>query len=164
MAELILPDEAATARLGQAIAGFIKPADVITLSGELGSGKTTLVRHILRALGVTGRVRSPSFALMESYDCAHFQVCHFDFYRFERGADWRDAGFDDLIGAKDTVCLIEWPEMAQDSLPQAVLALKLAMAPLEGERLRLLHIEAGCTRASDWIAGLAQAIGLTTPS
>lgn len=159
MAELILPDEAATARLGQAIAGFVQAADVITLSGELGSGKTTLVRHMLRALGVTGRVRSPSFALMESYDCAQFQVCHFDFYRFERGADWRDAGFDDLIGAKDTVCLIEWPQMAQGSLPRAVLALNLAMVPQEDEQRRHLRVEAGSARAADWISGLAQAIG-----
>jgi tRNA threonylcarbamoyladenosine biosynthesis protein TsaE len=164
MAELILPDEAATARLGQIMAGFVQPADIITLSGALGSGKTTLVRHMLRALGVTGRVRSPSFALMESYDCARFEVCHFDFYRFERAADWRDAGFDDLIGAKHTVCLIEWPQMVQGSLPEATLALKLSMMPLGNEQGRLLDIEAGPTRAADWISGLPTALGLSTGS
>jgi tRNA threonylcarbamoyladenosine biosynthesis protein TsaE len=141
----MLPDEAATQAVGALLAVHLKAGDLVRLRGDLGAGKTTLVRGCLRALGITGRVRSPSFALMESYECPGFELCHFDFYRLSSPMQWRDAGFDERIGADDAVCLIEWPEQAGSHLPQRGLVLELAWSEQEhalGRRLLLSALDA----------------------
>ncbi len=118
-AEFALPDEGETARLGAAIARAIASAGaaismtglVISLSGELGAGKTSVVRAALRALGVTGAIKSPSFALVEPYVVSRLNFYHFDFYRLADSAEFASAGFRELFGPA-AVCLIEWPEKA----------------------------------------------------
>ncbi len=131
---LKLSDEAATQALAESVASQVKhgflvgsPGLVIFLSGPLGAGKTTWVRGLLYALGHHGRVRSPSFTIMEPYTLGGIQIYHFDFYRFTASEEWREAGFDELIGAQGSVCLIEWPEMAEQSLPQPDIWIRLGM-------------------------------------
>lgn len=122
-----LPDEAATAALAARLAATLGPGRVVWLSGGLGAGKTTLVRGVLRSLGHTGRVRSPTFTLLEPYDLPKFPVYHFDFYRFSSEDEWRDAGFDEYFRGAGT-CLVEWPELAGPDLPRPDLHLRIAFA------------------------------------
>lgn len=120
-----LPDEAATEALAARLAPALGPGLLVTLTGGLGVGKTTLVRGLLRSLGYNGRVRSPTFTLLEPYNLPRFPVYHFDFYRFSTADEWRDAGFGDYFGG-DGACLVEWPERAGDGLPRADLQVELA--------------------------------------
>ena len=90
----------------------------------MGAGKTTLVRHILRSLGVVGRVKSPTYAVVEPYELPELNVWHFDFYRFSDPREWEDAGFRDLF-ASPGLKLAEWPEKAVGFLPLADLVIAL---------------------------------------
>ncbi len=146
---LFLADESATARLGSAFAHAIEHERaaiaarglVIGLSGDLGAGKTSLVRAMLRALGVTGPVKSPTFALLEPYAVSSLDFYHFDFYRFKDPAEFDAAGFRELFGP-GAVCAIEWPERAGE-LPTPDLALTLRVEE-EGRRVHLAaHSELG---------------------
>lgn len=96
----------------------------LTLHGDLGAGKTTLVRHLLRALGVQGRIKSPTYAVVEPHEAAGLHIWHFDFYRFNDPREWEDAGFRDLFAAPG-LKLAEWPEKAAALAPQADLAIYL---------------------------------------
>lgn len=113
-----LPDEAATLALGAALAAGLEPGLTIYLRGELGAGKTTLVRGALRALGYAGRVKSPTYALVELYEVSRLHLHHFDFYRFHDPREWIDAGFRESFNGRN-VSLIEWPEKAGELLPPA---------------------------------------------
>ena len=117
------PDEAACAACATSLARHAGLANAfIELHGPLGAGKTTFARHLLHALGVQGRVKSPTYALMESYDAEHdgaaLPIWHFDFYRFDDPQEWEDAGFRDVFAAKG-LKLVEWPEKAEGLLPPA---------------------------------------------
>jgi tRNA threonylcarbamoyladenosine biosynthesis protein TsaE len=100
----------------------------IELHGDLGAGKTTLVRHMLQAMGVTGRIKSPTYAIVEAYDDiknALYQplnLWHFDFYRFNDPLEWEEAGFRDIFASKG-IKLAEWPEKATAELPVADIAM-----------------------------------------
>jgi tRNA threonylcarbamoyladenosine biosynthesis protein TsaE len=124
---LELADESATLRLGAALAGGIAPGRVMHLSGELGSGKTTLVRGLLRELGHTGRVKSPTYPLVELYVVSSLHLYHFDFYRFKDRNEWQDSGFREYFN-QHTACVVEWPERAGGLLPPPDLALRLEIA------------------------------------
>ena len=97
----------------------------IALEGELGAGKTTLVRHLLRALGVQGRIKSPTYAVVEPYEPPGGPVWHFDFYRFDDPREWEDAGFRDIF-AGPGLKLAEWPQNAAAMLPPADVVLSIA--------------------------------------
>ncbi len=129
------PDEAACAASAQALAQ--QPAlrrAFIELHGTLGAGKTTFVRHLLQALGVQGRVKSPTYAVMEPYELPGFNAWHFDFYRFNDPQEWEDAGFRDVF-ASEGLKLAEWPEKAEGLLP--VPDLRVELIPLEGDQRRV---------------------------
>ncbi|MEY4562626.1 MAG: hypothetical protein RLZZ618_1903 [Pseudomonadota bacterium] len=129
------PDEAACAVTAAALASRPALHDAfITLHGTLGAGKTTFVRHLLQALGVTGRVKSPTYAVMESYELPALSVRHFDFYRFNDPQEWEDAGFRDVF-ATPGLKLAEWPEQVGDLLPPADLSMELV--PLDGDERRV---------------------------
>jgi tRNA threonylcarbamoyladenosine biosynthesis protein TsaE len=124
---LELPGESATLRLGAALAPGIAPGRVLHLIGELGTGKTTLVRGLLRALGYPGRVKSPTYPLVELYVVSSLHLYHFDFYRFKNEAEWQDSGFREYFNAQ-SACVVEWPERAGGLLPLPSLAIRLEIA------------------------------------
>jgi len=120
----VLPDEAATRALARQLVGALEPGMVVWLEGGLGAGKTTLVRCLLAELGHHGRVKSPTFTLLEPYDLPAFPVYHFDLYRFTSGHEWRDSGFEEYFGGPG-VCLVEWPQHAGPDLPGPDLRIRL---------------------------------------
>ena len=111
-----LADEAATLALGGAIGACLEPGLSLHLKGDLGAGKTTLARGVLRGLGHLGPVKSPTYALVEVYELSRLDLHHFDFYRFHDPREWTDAGFRESFGG-NTVTLVEWPERAGALLP-----------------------------------------------
>ena len=125
------PDAPATLRLGASLAGALDPAPaspfVIGLRGELGAGKTTLVRGFLRALGVPGTVRSPTFTLLESYSAGPLEIAHLDLYRLQSPQEIEALGVRELL-EPGRVFLIEWPERGQGALPLADLEAELSVA------------------------------------
>ena len=110
--------EAEMMALGATLAGELAGGQVITLSGELGAGKTTLVRGMLRGLGFEGRVKSPSYGLVESYEVSGLDIHHLDLYRLGEPEELDFIGVENLIGP-DSVLLIEWPERGRGRLPDA---------------------------------------------
>ena len=121
---LSLPDEAATLRLGEALAAGATKGLVLHLKGELGSGKTTLARGLIRALGHPGRVKSPTYTLVEPYSLLRLNLYHFDFYRFKDRSEWLSSGFREYFNA-DSLCIVEWPERAGELLAPPDLEIEL---------------------------------------
>lgn len=142
------PDEAGCSALAERLAAAVTPSLcqggslVIELHGTLGAGKTTFTRHLLRALGVQGRIKSPSYAVVEPHQVPGIAIHHFDFYRFNDPQEWEDAGFRDLFGAAG-LKLVEWPDKAAGLLPCP--DLRLLIEPL-GETIRQVRLQA-CTPA-----------------
>jgi tRNA threonylcarbamoyladenosine biosynthesis protein TsaE len=142
---LVWPDEDATRLFASALAMQQALADCfIELHGDLGAGKTSFVRHLLQALGVRGRIKSPTYAVVEPYELAHtptsdqpLHIWHFDFYRFNDPAEWEDAGFRDIF-ASTGLKLAEWPEKVHGMLPTADLALYLDVQADEARAVRLI--------------------------
>lgn len=125
-----LADEAATTQLASDLARAIFP-DISTgceldlsqftgariyLHGDLGAGKTSFTRAFLKTIGVTGRIKSPTYTLLESYNVSRLYLYHFDFYRFSSADEWQEAGFEEQL-LDHAVVLVEWPEKANDQLP-----------------------------------------------
>lgn len=133
---LALPDEAATLALGADIARGLRPGVTVYLLGDLGAGKTTLVRGMLRALGHAGRVKSPTYTLAEIYNLPAFELYHFDLYRMNDPREWMDAGFREVANG-DTVSLVEWPEKAAGLLPRPDLVLRLQVCD-EGREIQIV--------------------------
>ena len=119
-----LADEAATLAFGAQLARELIPGLTLYLEGDLGAGKTTLVRGLLRALGYAGRVKSPTYTLVEPYSLPGFELYHFDLYRMRDPREWLDAGFRDVSGGW-AVSLIEWPEKAAGWLPPPDVVVRL---------------------------------------
>ncbi|MEO8343405.1 MAG: tRNA (adenosine(37)-N6)-threonylcarbamoyltransferase complex ATPase subunit type 1 TsaE [Gallionella sp.] len=125
---LFLADESATAALAQRIAAWLKPGMVIYLHGDLGAGKTTLVRGVLNALGYTDRVKSPTYTLVEPYHIAGLEFRHFDLYRLRDEEEWEAAGFRDEFDGRN-IFLIEWPEKALGLIPPADMEIMFEILP-----------------------------------
>lgn len=133
--EEYLPDAASAEAAGARIAPCVAGSMVIGLVGELGAGKTTLVRGLLRALGVEGPIKSPTFTLVEVYKVLSLYLYHFDFYRFESSGALALADLRDYF-RPDAACLIEWPERAGAELPLPDLVIELGFED-SGRRIRL---------------------------
>lgn len=157
---LYLPDEQATitlaAQLAPMLCGTHPAIDAtqrggrIHLRGELGAGKTSFARALLRAAGITGRIKSPSYALMESYNLSNLNFYHLDFYRFSDSREWVDAGFRDIL-QKEAIVLIEWPEQAGALLPPPDLDINLEYA----EHGRHASLTAHSNKGNLWLTTLA---------
>jgi tRNA threonylcarbamoyladenosine biosynthesis protein TsaE len=141
---LALPDEAATARLGAALGrALLEHATAIAqhglnlrFTGELGAGKTALVRACLRAAGVQGPVKSPTFTLLEPYKVSSLDFYHFDFYRFASPAEFASAGFREHFGP-GCITAVEWPDKAGPRLPPADLDIELLSDGAAGRVARI---------------------------
>ena len=140
---IVWPDEAATLAFAQALAR--QPAigrALIELQGELGAGKTTFVRHLLRSLGVEGRIKSPTYAVVEPYTLsasavhAGLNIWHFDFYRFSDPREWEEAGFRDIF-AGPGLKVVEWPDKAGTHLPPPDLLLGIEVLDNESRAVTL---------------------------
>lgn len=124
-------------RLAHALRSEAALADsYLTLHGDLGAGKTTLVRHLLRALGVLGRIKSPTYAVVEPHEAPGLAIWHFDFYRFSDPLEWEDAGFRDVF-ASCGLKLAEWPDKAAGLAPQADAAIHLEVLDAQQRRATL---------------------------
>src|SRR5215813_13224932 len=135
-----LPDEEATRRFAADIASTLEPGDLITLSGDLGAGKTTFARALIRHLAgdATIEVPSPSFTLLQTYDLPRFSVVHADLYRVSGAAELAELGFEDLPAG--AVTLLEWPDRAAGFLPPDRLDIAITLAPELGLDHRNLRI------------------------
>jgi tRNA threonylcarbamoyladenosine biosynthesis protein TsaE len=150
-----LSGEAATLALGRALAPLLRPGMVVWLGGDLGAGKTTLVRGLLRELGHAGPVKSPTYALVEVYVLSRLYLYHFDFYRFSNPEEFLDAGLDEYF-RDEGVCLVEWPDKAAGFVPSADFELSLrfpARAPHSG---RLVDPRARSERGDACLKTLAR--------
>jgi tRNA threonylcarbamoyladenosine biosynthesis protein TsaE len=154
-----LGDTDATMRAGAAFGGALVPGMVVTLAGELGTGKTTFARGVLRGRGWSGSVKSPTFAVVEQYPLSNLYLYHFDFYRFEDIAEWDDAGIGDCF-RDDTVCLVEWPERVAERLPHPDVAITLTH-PAPGLPGRRLDAVATTEAGERCLTALAREIAIT---
>lgn len=129
-----LADAAASAAFGAALAPLVTPGDVITLTGPLGAGKTSIARGLLAALGLAGEAPSPSFAIVQPYDPPEVRlpVLHVDLYRIESADEMVELGLDETMG--DTLLIVEWPERAGAGYWPDALALTIAVDGESGER------------------------------
>ena len=154
---IVWQDEAATESFAQGLAR--QPAigrALIELQGDLGAGKTTFVRHLLKSMGVQGRIKSPTYAVVEAYvlqtpdpqgghnpghgpdlsNLSNLSIWHFDFYRFNDPNEWEEAGFRELF-ASPGLKLVEWPEKAAGHLPQPDLVIAIDMLANESRSIAL---------------------------
>jgi tRNA threonylcarbamoyladenosine biosynthesis protein TsaE len=150
-----LPDEAATLEFGTALWRALEGGGLIFLSGELGAGKTTLARGLLRAAGVTGTVKSPTYTLVEEYRLPARMLYHFDLYRLSGAEELEWMGIRDYLES-DALCLVEWPERGAGVLPEADLHLHLETSG-EGRRI---GISAATARGQVMLARL---VGIMSP-
>ena len=143
-----MPDEAATLRLGAALAAGAANGLVLHLKGELGSGKTTLARGLIQALGHPGRVKSPTYSLVEPYGLLRLNLYHFDFYRFKDRSEWLSSGLREHFNPQ-SLCVIEWPDRAGDLLAPPDLEIQLLY---EEAQARTAMLAAHSTPGAAWLA------------
>ena len=125
MIAFTLASPAQTRKLARVLAVSLLPPALVTVEGDLGTGKTTLVREVLRARGVRGAITSPSFTLAQSYHGRDGELLHhLDLYRLSRGADVELFAWDDYLGP-DAITFVEWPAAGSDALPPADLRIEL---------------------------------------
>ncbi|HET6396327.1 MAG TPA: tRNA (adenosine(37)-N6)-threonylcarbamoyltransferase complex ATPase subunit type 1 TsaE [Pseudoxanthomonas sp.] len=144
---MLLPDSGATEALGRALAATRPPLAMVHLQGDLGAGKSTLARALLRALGVQGPIRSPTYTLVERYPVPGGEAWHLDLYRIGDAAELDFLGLDE---GSACLWLVEWPERGAAALPAPDLRIRLAQAG-DGREARL-EPESGAGR--DWLAAL----------
>ncbi|MCQ9615846.1 tRNA (adenosine(37)-N6)-threonylcarbamoyltransferase complex ATPase subunit type 1 TsaE [Paenalcaligenes niemegkensis] len=159
--QLYAADEAVTQHLAELLSPIVCGKDAlqrpenfkagghIHLEGDLGAGKTSFTRAFLRKAGVTERIKSPSYALIESYNLSSLNAYHLDFYRFSDSREWLDAGFRDIL-QENAVVLIEWPEKAGKLLPLADLTIKLDYC----EPGRQIQLAAYSKKGKEWLTTL----------
>ena len=154
-----LPAEEDTEALGRTLASTLRPGLQIWLQGNLGMGKTTLTRGVLRGLGYAGRVKSPTYTLIEPYVVSRLDLYHFDFYRFNSPEEYLDAGLDEYF-AGEGVCIVEWPDKASPHLPSPDVEIVLRA----GESGRDVAISANTEAGRTCVIGLVKALRGADPA
>ena len=154
-----LPAEADTEALGAALAPLLRPRLNIWLLGNLGMGKTTLTRGLLRALGHEGKVKSPTYTLIEPYVVSRLDLYHFDFYRFNSPDEYLDAGLDEYF-AGEGVCMVEWPDKALPYLPSPDVEIRLEAR----ENGRFVEISGNTEAGRTCVIGLVKALQGADPA
>ncbi len=140
--DFILSDEAETLACGERFSMRVQAGLVVYLHGDLGAGKTTFVRGVLHGLGHLGKVKSPTYTLVETYELESYQIYvnkvfnytfyHFDLYRFIDENEWEAAGFRDYFNPQ-SVCMVEWPEKAEHVLPTPDIDVRLSLLNLDSK-------------------------------
>ena len=125
-----------TALLGKRLSKVIEAGDLIFLKGDLGSGKTTFMRGVLRGLDFNGKVKSPSYTLLEQYNLK-LDINHFDLYRFKSQNEWDEAGFNEFID-NFYVNFIEWPEKAIDLIPEADITIVFSHINIDTRKIMIM--------------------------
>ena len=151
-----LNDESATLAAGREIGAILVAGTVIFLHGDLGAGKTTLTRGMLAALGYAGRVKSPTYTLLEPYSFSRLDFYHFDLYRFRDEQEWHDAGFREHFNER-SVCVVEWPKKALRLLPAADLDITLDVESQQEQPGRALTIAARSEQGSQCLDQIRRA-------
>ena len=137
----------------------LAPGMVVWLEGDLGAGKTTLVRGLLRAAGDSGPVKSPTYTLVEVHVVSGLNFYHFDFYRFNQAEEYFDAGLDEYFSGSG-ICLVEWPDKAAPYLPPADMRIELRVAPGENAEGRTVRITAASDKGRTCLAGVMSSSSL----
>ena len=122
------------------LAAKASPGDVITLDGDLGAGKTTFTKGFAKGLGIGMMVNSPTFLIVQEYTGGRLPLYHFDAYRIEEPEEMEEIGFREYVDG-DGVCIIEWPEMVDDLLPETVTAVSILKDPSKGTDYRRITVE-----------------------
>lgn len=120
-----LPNEEASTQFGVLLGKTLLPPLVLTFSGDLGAGKTTIIRAMLKSIGIESTIKSPTFSLVESYACKTMQIHHFDLYRIHNAEELDYLGFRDYF-SNQSICCIEWPEHAGAQLAEVDLRFNLS--------------------------------------
>lgn len=154
-----LADEKDTETLGTALAAVLTPGLQIWLEGNLGTGKTTLTRGVLRGLGHEGKVKSPTYTLIEPYVVSRLDLYHFDFYRFNSPDEYLDAGLDEYFEGEG-VCMVEWPEKALPHLPSPDVEIRLEAR----ENGRFVEISGNTEAGRTCVIGLVKALQGADPA
>lgn len=115
---IMLETPEATQAFGRLLAPYLKGGDIISLQGDLGTGKTTLARHIIQSLGGPDHIPSPTYNLVHIYEAADFDIWHADLYRLKSTDDINEIGLMDMVSDPSALCLIEWPDIMMDFFPQ----------------------------------------------
>ena len=126
--------------IGKHIGENAKAGDIITLSGDLGVGKTVFAQGVAAGLGIKDHVCSPTFTILQVYDDGRLPLYHFDTYRIEDPGEMEAIGYEDYFFG-DGVCIIEWPEMVDDLLPDTVTAVSIFKDPSKGTDYRRITVE-----------------------
>jgi tRNA threonylcarbamoyladenosine biosynthesis protein TsaE len=146
---LFLPDEAATVAFGKTLANACNGRGLLTLSGDLGTGKTTLSRGLVQAHGHTGAVKSPTYTIVEPYDLGDIRIFHFDLYRLEDPEELEFIGLWDYLD-QEALIIVEWPERAAGVLPAPDVEIDIAVK----DAGRMLTINSGSDRGQQILAAL----------
>ena len=154
-----LPTESDTEAFGAALASVLHPGLKIWLQGNQGMGKTTLTRGVLRALGHEGKVKSPTYTLIEPYVVSRLDLYHFDFYRFNSPDEYLDAGLDEYF-AGEGVCMVEWPDKALPYLPSPDVEIRLEAR----ENGRFVEISGNTEAGRTCVIGLVKALQGADPA
>lgn len=145
MGRILLPDIEATQAFAARMAPHLKKQDAFLLEGDLGTGKTTFVRALLKSLHVSGEIPSPTFTLLQSYETGSLQVFHFDLYRLKAATEIEEIGFDDACS--DGLVLVEWPDKARNYMPPKALTLRFSFV---ADTMRQIEWFGTGKRAQEW--------------
>ncbi len=148
---LFLSDEQASKQWAMKLAKQLHAPLVLSFSGDIGAGKTTIIRAMLRALGIQCAIKSPTFSLVESYSCEGFSVHHFDLYRIHHEEELEYIGFRDFF-SEQSICCIEWADHAGQLLPKVDIRFKLKMKGT-GRELEMMALSAAGQRVVACLTG-----------